>query len=99
MVDVDEGAAGSTEMFPEIVRKFDAIQRLAVGMPERFVFVSVNERKRTVGMNQPVAPVVSATFPTNAPPFEPGAQVGTSELPPEQVEGTGDGTPQKLNAD
>ena len=54
---------GSIEIFPEMVRRFDAIHRLAVGKPDRFVLVRVRVPRRTVGMNQAEAPVVSFTFP------------------------------------
>ena len=92
--------AGSAEMVPEIVRRFEAIHRLAVGMPERLVFVRVRERIGTSGMNQPDAPVVSFTFPCNTPLLVPGTQTGASNVTtPEQVDGFGEGMLQRLNDD
>ncbi len=69
---------GSEEMFPEIVRRFDAIHKLAVGMPERFAFARVSWLSRTEGMNQPEAPTVSLTFPCRTPPETPDVHTGVS---------------------
>ena len=100
VVVVGSGGVSGCVIVPAITRRFEAIQRVAVGMPERFVFVMVNVRIATSGMNQPDAPTVSFVLPWRTPLFEPGIQVGASYVTtPLHVDGFGEGMLQRLNED
>lgn len=99
VVVVSGGVSGCVTV-PAMTRRFDAIQRFAVGIPERLVFVIVNVRIGMRGMNQPLAPTESTPFPWSAPLFEPGTQFGVSNVTtPLHADGFGEGMLQRLNAD
>ena len=63
VVVVGSGGVSGCVIVPEITRRFEAIQRFAVGIPERLVLVIVNVRIGMRGVNQPLAPTESFTFP------------------------------------